>query len=151
MIDINTYRSRIGLFNPKSYEKKLLRKSEYYNKFCTDEDQAGKTTLSILQFIFKLFLLLGLLHPAIVQSESYLITSEQTCAGGLVLDSTTTMVHSGVLGGVWWSVAGTGWGGGRGEDFIQGGMHLTILEIVDHNFFARYQNGNIQRKKGILN
>ena len=39
----------------------------------------SKTTLSILLFIFKLFLLLGLLHPVIVQSESYQITSEQTC------------------------------------------------------------------------
>ena len=70
----------------------------------------------------------------------------------------TTMVHSGVLGGhgdswdgLWWSVAGTSWGAGSGEDFIRGGIHTTILEIVDHNFFARYKNGNIQSKKGILN
>ena len=33
MIDINTYRSRIGLFSPKSYRKKFLRKCEYYKQF----------------------------------------------------------------------------------------------------------------------
>jgi hypothetical protein len=48
---------------------------------------------------------------------------------------------------VGWSVLG-GW---CRKDFIREGGRRKSSEIIDHNFLARYINGNIQKKKGILN
>ena len=68
MIDINTYRSRIGLFCPKLRNNKFMTKSEYYRSFSENEDQSGKISLSILKCIFKVVLILVLLHQPATDS-----------------------------------------------------------------------------------
>ena len=73
MIDINNYRSRIGLFNPKPRKNKFLYKNEYYKKSCWNENQAGSKTLFLIQSVFKFVLLLGLLlHYDSVQTDRYI-------------------------------------------------------------------------------
>ena len=153
MTDINTYRARIGLFNPKLRKQKFLYKTEYYKTFYEKEDQSGRVTLSILQFLFKCILFLGLLYPASTESDGYRIAGRSGYHTSVTRCCVTPIVHSGVQGGhgycgsVGWSVLG-GW---CRKDFIREGGRRTSSEIIDHNFLARYINGNIQKKKGILN
>ena len=74
MIDIDNYRSRIGLFKPKplSLKNKFLYKNEYYKKSCWNENQAGSKTLFLIP-VFKFVLLLGLLlHYDSVQTDRYI-------------------------------------------------------------------------------
>ena len=151
MTDINTYRARIGLFNPKLRKQKFLYKTEYYKTFNEKEDQSGRITLSILQFLFKCILFLGLLYPASTESGGYRIAGRSGYHTSVTWGCVTPIVHSGVQGGhgycgsVGWSVVGVY----SGYHFIREGGRS--MEIVDHNFNARYINGNIQKKKGILN
>ena len=153
MTDINSYRSRIGLFNPKLRKQKFLYKTEYYSNLYGKEDQSGRRTLSILQFVFKCILFLGLLYPASTESESCRIAGRSGCHTSVTQCCVTPLVHSevqsghGYCGSVGWSVLG-GW---CGNYFIREGWRITSSEIIDHNFLARYVNGNIQKKKGILN
>ena len=140
MIDINTYRSRIGLFNPKRRERKYLYKSQYYQKSSWNENQAGKNTMLLLQSVFKFVLIIGLLVH--YESDQYLVhagIADTACSGV----SVPTAVWWGTRWAVRGSVAG-GWG-------YVGEQDSNSLEICDFNFLARYQNGNITRKKGILN
>ena len=151
MIDINTYRSRIGLFCSKPRKNKFLLRSDYYKQCSGNTNQWGENILSVLQFIFKLVLLLGLLHQT--ESESCQLRESLACPVGL--HSTAAMVHSGTIGvyggsqvaqSVVWSV--WKWGSrGAGEYLIWGENHTKISKIVNHNFLARYLNGNIQKKK----
>ena len=71
MIDINTYRSRIGLFSPKLRKNKFLTKSAYFRSFCENEDQSGKITFSIIKCLFKVVLILGLLHSPVIDSVAH--------------------------------------------------------------------------------
>ena len=144
MIDTNIYRSRIGLFSQKVHKKKFLYKTEYYKQFSETENHSGKNTMLVLHFIFKFALFLGILLPI---SESYLATSGQ-CLGMNMVCSGSGVVWEQVhyWGGAWATIeAEVG-----GQD-VQGVNYVIILEILDHNFLARYVNGNIQKKKGILN
>ena len=156
MTDINTYRCRIGLFCPTLRKNNFLNKTEYYSKFTGNNDQSGRKTLSILQFIFKLVLCLGLLQPACIETQTYRIAGSpghHTSTTQCWLSGSVHRVQGGVCGGQ--SHAGTvGWSGvgcSGGEQYIQGGEYSTSIEIINHNFQARYLNGNIQKKKGILN
>ena len=140
MMDINTYRSRIGLFNPKCRERKFLYKSHYYRKSSWNESQAGKTTMLLLQYVFKFVLILGLLVH--YESEQYLVH-----AGSAGTVRSGVYVPTAVQWSTRWAVRGSvagGWG-------YVGEQDSNSLEICDFNFLARYQNGNITRKKGILN
>ena len=82
MIDINTYRSRIGLFNPKCRERKYLYKSHYYQKSSWNENQAGKNTMLLLQSVFKFVLIIGLLVH--YEADQYLVhagIADTACSG----------------------------------------------------------------------
>ena len=145
MIDINTYRSRIGLFSPKVRENKFLLKGEYYKKLIWNENNSGKFVLSALQFTFKMLLLLGLFQHHSLENESCLSTSGHGYSRLVKGNNASTSM--GVVGYIAW--VGTG---ARGAQHIIWKENYEIeIGIIDHNFQARYTNGNIQKKKGILN
>ena len=159
MIDINTYRSRIGQFSPKLRNNKFLTKSEYFSNLCEDEDQSGKITLSILKCIFKIILIFSLLLPPTIDSAAHQIGGSPGSVLIIARYCVPTIAGSGILGGYgqyWsagWAVVGSRVRGGSsvGYDGIREENHDINLEITDYNFQARSKNGNIQRKKGILN
>ena len=159
MIDINSYRSRIGLFCPKLRNNKYMTKSEYYRSFSENEDQSGKITLSILKCIFKVVLILVLLHQPATDSVPHTIAGSPYSVLGLARYCAPAIAGSGSLGGhgqywsVGWSLVGSGMRGGSsvGYERIREENYEINTEILDHNFQARSKNGNIQKKKGILN
>ena len=160
MIDINTYRSRIGQFSPKLRNNKFLTKSEYFSNLCENEDQSGKITLSILKCIFKIILIFSLLLPPTIDSAAHQIGGSPGSVLGIAMYCVPTIACSGSLWGhrqLWsagWSVVGSGVRGGSsvGYDGIQEENYEIRRKIIDHNFLARYLYGNIiQKKKGILN
>ena len=108
MIDINSYRSRIGLFSPKLRKNKFLTKSEYFRSFYENEDQSGKITFSIIKCLFKVLLILGLLHSPVIDSAAHQISDSH---------------GSGVQGLAWYcvpAVAGSGSVGGHGQYWSAG-------------------------------
>ena len=154
MIDINTYRSRIGLFSPKIKARKYLFRRQYYDTFTWNENRSGKNTLLILQSIFKLILIITLLQPCTSVPERKLLNISQ--GRGHVIRGQTPVsavcVHSGAVVGH--AVMENWWAGGRsvvGWDGSGGIQDHFRTEIIDHNFEARYLYGNIQKQKGILN
>ena len=124
MVDINTYRSRIGLFSPKCSDKKFLLRGEFYKKTSWNKNKSGELTLSVLCSVFKIVTLLVLCQysstqyysedcwnvisqPSISQSVSLAsITAASTLAGPVVGCSVLS---------AWWG-AGTGY---RGEYYYQ--------------------------------
>ena len=160
MIDINTYRSRIGLHSPNLRKNKFLKKSEYYRSFCENDDQSGKITLSIINCIFKIMLIFSLLHLPTIVNAAYLIGgSPSSGVQGLAWNCVPAIAGSGSLGGhgqYWsagWSLVGSGVRGGSSVEYgrIREENYEINTEIIDYNFQARSVNGNIHRKKGILN
>ena len=151
MVDINTYRSRIGRFSPKFSDKKYLLRRDFYKQASWNEKKFGEKTLSVIIFVLKLVTWLIIFQDFSLQfkSESYLATSGQSDINQLTVISpaidTASLSGVIVLGASLLVGAGTGYRGARGEN-IQ-----IKQEIIDHNFEARYKNGNIQKKKGILN
>ena len=151
MIDIDTYRSRIGQFSPKLRNNKFLTKSEYYSNLCENEDQSGKITLSILKCIFKIILIFCLLHPPAIDSAAHQIGGSPGSVQCLAWYCVPTIACSGCLGGYgqyWsagWSVVGSGVRGGSsvGYDGTREENYEINTEIVNHNFLSRYQYGNI--------
>ena len=70
MVDINIYRSRIGLFSPNFRRKKFLNKSQYYDSvFSKNENQSGKKMISVFQSMCKLIMILTLLYPSCAVPE----------------------------------------------------------------------------------
>ena len=57
MIDINTYRSRIGQFSQRISSRKYLYRREFYYKNCWNENPAGKNALSAIKIILKIILI----------------------------------------------------------------------------------------------
>ena len=115
MIDINSYRSRIGLFSPKLRKNKFLTKSEYFRSFYENEDQSGKITFSIIKCLFKVVLILGLLHSPVTDSAAHQIAdSHYRGVQGVAWHCVSAIAGSGSLGG-----HGQSWSGGssgvRGE------------------------------------
>jgi hypothetical protein len=154
MIDINTYRSRIGLFSPKIKARKFVYRRQYYDTFTWNENRSGKNTLLLLQSIFKLILIITLLQPSTSVPERKLFNITQ--GRGYVIRGQTPVsavcVHSGAVVGH--AVMENWWAGGRsvvGWDGSGGIQDHFRTEIIDHNFEARYLYGNIQKQKGILN
>ena len=154
MIDINTYRGRIGLFSPKIHENKFLLRRDYYKQASWNENKSGEITLSVMVFVFKMFLLLGLLqHNSLdIKSESSGHGVSMNSLAGWRLGQVCGVVCSTIL----WAGAGQGIIGNSGGVVL--GYHGTReenfkikTEIADQNFEARYKNGNIQKMKGILN
>ena len=170
MIDINTYRSRIGLFCPKVSKKKFLFKRQYSDTFSWNGNQSGKKTLFVLQSIFKLILLLTLLLPSASVPERKLpalshghvrgqqaVSTVRVHSGAGVRQRAVSTVYSGAgvgYGGTdWyatvWSADGKYMGGGKQDTFED--YYGVNFGKVDHNFQARYLYGNIQKQKGIMN
>jgi hypothetical protein len=108
MIDINTYRSRIGLFSPKLRHNKFLTKREYYSNFCENEDQSGRIALSIIKCILKIVLIFGLLHSPALDSTANQIEGSSGSVQALAWYCLPTIACSGSLGGYgqYWSA---GW------------------------------------------
>ena len=70
MVDINIYRSRIGLFSPNFRRKKFLDRSQYYDSvFSKNENQSGKKSISVFQSMCKLIMILTLLYPSCAVPE----------------------------------------------------------------------------------
>ena len=112
MTDINIYRNRIGLFSPKQKRNKFLSKSDYYSKLYRNDDQFGKSALSILQFIFKLVLFIGHLHQP-TETDGQCISVRPECYTSAGQCRVSTTVRWGLEGHMWagsWSaVRGSGW------------------------------------------
>ena len=147
MIDIITYRSRIGLFSPKSKNMKFLYKRKYYEEFNWNKNLSGKKTLFLLQSVIKLVMLLCLLCPSSSVPESDLLISSHRYTRQRL--ATSSAQYSGLVVGYveencavpgWWAV----WvGGGDGRQYTGGGNTIINTSMVDHNFEARYLHGNI--------
>ena len=155
MIDIITYRSRIGLFSPKIKKNKFLYKRKYYEEFSWNKNHSGRKTLFLLQSVIKLVMLLCLLCPSSSVPESDLLISSHSHTRQRLAASSTQ--YRGLVVGhveencaiaVWWAV---GVGGCGGEQDTGGENTCISAVVVDHNFEARYLHGNIQKQKGILN
>ena len=149
MIDINTYRSRIGLFSPKLSDTKFLLREEFYKKSSWNENKSGELTLSVLCSVFKIVTLLVLCQYSSIQyysEDCWNVISQPSISQSVSLASINAaastlagpVVGCSVLS-AWWG-AGTGYRGARGEN-------ITIeSEIIDQNFEARYKHGNIKKK-----
>ena len=125
MIDINTYRSRIGQFSQKIKNKKYLYTRKFYRTYCWNENKTGKNAITFITSIFKISLLVILLCPT--------SSPGQACQAGVQRHS----VH-GTLGG------------GDGNLAL---LQLRILirgKRTTNNFNARYLYGN-KKQKGIHN
>ena len=68
MIDINIYRSQIGLFSPK-FKKKSVFKNHYFIQFWWNSNNSGKKTLSLLRAFCKLVMILVLVYPYTADSS----------------------------------------------------------------------------------
>ena len=138
MIDINIYRSRIGLFSPKIQNKKFLYRGEYYKQFSWSENKLGKNVLLVINYVMKLVLLLCLLRQdSYIETESYLTTRGPGCK-----------LVSGNYSMISWNMSGRG---AAGRCIVCSGVYNLGGGVVDYNFLARYLYGNIQKIKGILN
>ena len=68
MIDINIYRSQIGLFSPR-IKKKSVFKSHYFIPLWWNSNNSGKKTLSLLQSLCKLVMIIVLVYPSTAGSS----------------------------------------------------------------------------------
>ena len=100
MIDINIYRSRIGLFGQKTRNKKFLNRRQYYQDCSSKEYTMGRNVLQILKIIFKIVSILCLLPSVPTYLAQQSVTSDlsecsQTC---VLSDISTQLVFATVLG-----------------------------------------------------
>ena len=84
MIDIITYRSRIGIFSPKSKNKKFLYKRKYYEEFNWNKNLSGKKTLFLLQSVRKLVMLLWEYQDKIISMVMVLLQVESMKCFGIL-------------------------------------------------------------------
>ena len=63
MIDINTYRSRKGLFSPSNPRNKSVFRHDYSHLFWWKRNTSGKKVFSGFQAACKLILIMGLVYP----------------------------------------------------------------------------------------
>ena len=128
MVDISTYRSRIGQFSQKISPRKYLYRREYYYKLSWKENKSGKILLSATESFLKIGLLLVLLSGSFKISYP---TCQVVPAGGQV-----PAVPGGVGGEHVWPTQQL-WFVSRGKK-------------ASNNFLARYLYGN-KKLKGIHN
>ena len=74
MIDISTYRSRIGLFTHKPKNFKFRNIQNFYST-TKNGYEAGKTTFGVIKNIIKIVLILTLLYPTCDVSSSHVLPS----------------------------------------------------------------------------
>ena len=94
MIDIATYRARIGRFCPKPRKKLLKNIQEYCST--SHSNTSGKTTYSALKSIMKIIIIFTLLYPTChatpkcsLSTAAYLRLSDAPCTTALRLSTTT--------------------------------------------------------------
>ena len=130
MIDITTYRSRIGQFSQKISQRKYLYRREFYYKYCWNENSAGKNAFIGTKVFLKIVVILTLLSG----SSSPLLSDAgelgQAVHGG---GQVSTVQYMGTAGDVL-----------GGNCILRGGKQSTS------NFYARYTYGN-RSQKGIKN
>ena len=128
MIDIVTYRSRIGLFSPVFRS----RKSTFINSIDSIYKNKAGHILRLFQVLFKVLLLVSLLSNCYCNSNSHQVQDRQ----GYVQE------HLGGQGGrlLWVDQDGLG------EELC-----LQVDRKVKVNFLARYTFGNKVVTKGIKN
>ena len=158
MIENSQYRCRIGSFYQNHRNQKL--KFMKYENHCSLSNKAGKMTLTTIQSILKVIVLLALFgnncHPSIA-ATSFIqgTTSAQIVTGTLSLDmllcwivpTTAYSVGCTVLSSAEY-VKQSSYKVKPLQSFLQ--LH-TLGKKQTSNFLAKYLYGNISRKKGILN
>ena len=138
MVDINSYRSRIGRYLPSCRVSRINLKKLFKNQLAED-DKTGIQALSGLKFMVKFFLIVVLLYPG---------PTSPTCSTGhtlpqspssLLVLPTTTYPKTDSL---------SGWGA-----WLRSTQSLLQFQVKGRkqgsNFKAKYVNGN--RSKGIFN
>ena len=136
MIDINSYRSRIGQFSQKISLRKYLYRREFYYKNSWDENNAGKNAFLVTKSILKIILIIVLLSGS----------SDLATSGAVAVGQVCQPLHVG--GGQYHAVHG----GAAGEGYcdLQQLIFLRKGKRTTTNFLSRYLYGNI-RQKGIKN
>ena len=124
MIDINTYRSRIGQFSQRVKSRKYLYRTDYPYKYYWNENSTGKNVFIATKVFFKICIILVLLSGSTCPSVSDAGQLDQALQGY----EQVRAVHGG----------GTVEEAGDQHIFIRKGKQSTS------NFLARYTNGNVR-------
>ena len=100
MIDINSYRSRIGTFS-QCGKSKSNKFNKYFSQELSKNDKTARLTLSVLQAAIKIVLLFSLLQPCLYQPPNQVLhcsPSGQSCCWSLPVTRSTQSL----LGGEAW-------------------------------------------------
>ena len=136
MIDITTYRSRIGQFSQRNSLRKYLYRREYYYKNSWNENQAGKNVFLATKSILKIILIIVMLSGSFSLAASDAVAAGQVRQPLLRVGGQYHAVHGGAVG--------EGYCGIQQHCFIRKGKRNTA------NFLARYLHGN-RKQKGVHN
>ena len=180
MIDINTYRSRIGLFSPSNSRNKSVFRQDFSNLFWWNRNTSGKRILLGLQAACKVFLILGLVYPTEASGQAlnnYYPMSGRPQPSSFPIGSPPMTVleeYTPVLKGADHQAAEFR----SVSQLLSHGGHAVLVgthckaqprdrhaeeagnetigkneyrKKVNHNFEARYLHGNIKKQKGIVN
>ena len=133
MIDINSYRCRIGSFSQNSCKRKMRKLRKIFRKQGSENDPSGVYILSILQAFVKIVMIFVLLETSLnISCNTTYQCVDTTSAVSLVVHTTA------------YQLSNPGWIGAQlGQPYYTIGKHQTP------NYQARYLHGN--RKRGVLN
>ena len=175
MIDINTYRSRIGLFSPSNRRNKLVFRQDFSSLFWGNGETSGKKAFSSLKAACRLFLLLSLAYPTKTHqaSESRLQHHSNTInlARKPVIEEYTPLPEGTQQQAAEFRSVNQLFKYKYGRHAAREGTHYQVQahathavevgiettskqehrEEIDMNFEARYLHGNIKKQKGIIN
>ena len=172
MIDINTYRSRIGLFSPKNRRNRSVFSQDYNDLFWWKRNTSGKKALSSLQAVCKLLPVLGLVFSPAPYQQATVQAAPRHYYVAELDEYTPLLVRVHHQAAEFRSV-GQSFGqitvinSYRDESELDEYTPLLVRahcqaagfrsagyqrrEQPDHNFEARYLYGNINKQKGIVN
>ena len=144
MIDIETYRTRIGVFTTKNRKSLFKNIQEYYDYSTSDSYNSGKNAFNATKTILKVILILTLLYPTCpdvppyrpILSTTYTHLPGQCYSSSLVLPA---LVTSGKF-----STTVT-----VGEQVLQWREYFVVSVKQTTNCRARSLHGNT--KRGIVN
>ena len=112
-VEISTYRSRIGLFNPSLKNKKFLS-SIHSSSFYENDDQSGRVALSVLKVIFKIVLIMCLILPPGMLGTRHQIVARSITTRVTSTSTTTTRICTGPSTG-WSTRSSVRWWGRSGS------------------------------------
>ena len=137
MIDINSYRSRIGNFSSNSRIVKMRKMRKIFRIQTNENEKSGVYILKILQAIIKVVMIFVLLQPNLCSNPALACYPAYPCVDPM---STFCLVVQTTA----YQQSGLDWIGVQlGEPYVTVGKKQTS------NYQARYLHGN--RKRGILN